>query len=202
MQPKAKSNSVVTSSYDLASGIITITVLGLGDAGIIKFDARTVSGAASYDGLSENGKRALVHGFLQRLSDRAAIQRDSVTGQSATPGEKFAAIKALADHYAQGGGWELKGGGVAPLNRAALYQAVAAVRGLDAAKVEAVYRAKEDDVLRTLLTIAAIATKYTELTRPVAKDVSDKANEALKELDALSAPAPEEPKNKGFRKPQ
>lgn len=183
MQETKKSNSVVTSTFDLATGIITLAVVGLTD-GVIKFDARQWANPEAYDALSDNGKRALLHGGTQRLSDRAAIKRDTVTGQSATPAEKHAAIKSLADHYANGGGWELKGGGVPPLNRAALYNAVAQVRNRKPEDVEALYRDKADDVLRTLLTVPAIATRYTELVRPVAAEVKSKADEILAELEA------------------
>lgn len=183
MQETKKSNSVVTSTFDLATGIISIAVVGLAD-GVIKFDARQWANPEAYDALSDNGKRALLHGGVQRLSDRAAIKRDTVTGQSATPAEKHAAIKGLADHYANGGGWELKGGGVAPLNRPALYAAVAAVRNRKVEDVEVLYRDKADDVLRTLLTVSAIAAKYTELVRPVAAEVRSKADEILAELEA------------------
>lgn len=49
-----------------------------------------------------NRARAEMHGFVQRISDAAAMARDSKTGASATPQEKFAAMKRLVEHYGSG----------------------------------------------------------------------------------------------------
>ena len=49
-----------------------------------------------------NRKRAEMHGFVQRVSDAAAMARDSKTGASATPQEKFEAMKRLVEHYMGG----------------------------------------------------------------------------------------------------
>lgn len=202
MQPKAKSNSVVTSVFELATGILTLDVVGVAK---VTFNAAKVVGDTAYASLNDMGKRAIGHAFTQRLSDRAALKRDGTTGQSASPQEKYAAIKALADHYENGGGWELAGGGLPPIDRPALYQAVAFVRGLDVVKVEQVYRDKTDEVIRTLLSIAAIAGKYTELHRATA--VANPTAEALlaevmamKEPEKAPEPAQPETPNKGFRK--
>lgn len=179
VQPTKKSNSVLTHSTDLATGLINLEVVG---GGKLVFDAAAFAGKEAYGNLTENGKRAVLHGTIQRLSDRAAIGRDKTTGASATPAEKFAAIKALADHYANGGAWELAGGGLPPVNRAALYQAVARVRNVPAEKVEAAYRDKADDVLRTLLSIPAIAGEYIRISREGAPK-NEAADIMLEELD-------------------
>lgn len=196
MQAKAKSNSVVTSTFVLATGILTLNVLdalGKGKPGEVAFDVRKFAGEAGYDQLTDNGKRAIGHGMTQRLADRAAKGRDKKSGKSASPADKLTAIKALADHYANGGEWAMQGGGgVKPLDRAALYLAVALVRNRQPEDVERLYRDKPDEVVRTLLTIAAIAGKYTELTT---KAESDKAKELLEELtaDELLSEMDEEP---------
>lgn len=53
--------------------------------------------------LSEGNKlRAMLHGMVQRVSDAAAMARDSKTGASATPQEKFEAMSKLVEHYASG----------------------------------------------------------------------------------------------------
>lgn len=184
MQPTKKSNSVVTSTWDLVTGIITFTVVGIAQA--LSFNARKIVGEKAYDALTDNGKRAVLHGFTQRISDRAAIQRDKVTGVSASPAEKHNAMKVYVDHLTNGGGWELAGGGLPPLNRPALYQAVAAVRGFKAEDVEKVYRDKPDEVVRTLLSISAIAGKYTELSRQGITP-NEKADELMKELEKAAA---------------
>lgn len=49
-----------------------------------------------------NRSRAAIHGFVQRISDAAAMARDSKTGASATPQEKFEAMKRLVEHYMGG----------------------------------------------------------------------------------------------------
>lgn len=183
MQPKEKSNSVVTSSWDLLTGIITFTVIGAA-AGKLVFNAAEVAGSEAYKALTDNGKRALVHGFTQRISDRAAIGRDKTTGTSASPADKFAAMKALAEHYASGGTWELAGGGLPPVDRASLYQAVAIVRKIDAQKVEATYRDKTDEVLRTLLGIADVAAEYTRIRR-ASMPVNKEAEALMAELERM-----------------
>lgn len=53
-----------------------------------------------------NRTRAEMHGFVQRISDAAAMARDSKTGASATPQEKFDAMRRLVEHYQSGAeGW-------------------------------------------------------------------------------------------------
>lgn len=49
-----------------------------------------------------NRAKAELHGFVQRISDAAAMARDSKTGASATPQEKFEAMKRLVEHYQSG----------------------------------------------------------------------------------------------------
>lgn len=177
---KRKSNSVTTVDFDIQSGLLAIEVLGVDS---IIFDVRKIAGEEAYDRLTDLGKQGIGHGFEQKLRDRAAIEKDTKTGKSATPQEKFDAMKALADHLATGGTWAMKGGGIRPLDRASLYQAVATVRNRDAADVEALYRSKEDAVLRTLLAIDAIAAEYARLT---ARGNSDAGNALLAELDDVN----------------
>jgi hypothetical protein len=89
MQTKPKSNSVVTHS--MQDGNIVFDVLG---AGKLVFDLNKVS--------AENRARAMIHGFVQRISDGAARLRNTETGQSATPGEKLAMMQRIADHLMSG----------------------------------------------------------------------------------------------------
>lgn len=49
-----------------------------------------------------NCQRAELHGFVQRISDAAAMARDSKTGASATPQQKYEAMKKLVEHYHTG----------------------------------------------------------------------------------------------------
>lgn len=69
----------------------------------LKFNPELVDG--------ELRKAAEWHGWEQRLRDAAAKPRDVKTGKSATPAEKFNAIKKLAEHYLSGGKeWNLRTG--------------------------------------------------------------------------------------------
>lgn len=96
MQTKAKSNSVVTHS--MQDGNIVFDVLG---AGKLVFDPNKVS--------AENRARAMIHGFVQRISDGAARLRNTETGQSASPSEKLAMMQRIADHYMSGAAeWNLR----------------------------------------------------------------------------------------------
>lgn len=180
MQKTQKANSVATSTFDAVAGVLTVEVIG---GGKLTFNVREFVAAEGFDKLNENGKRAVGHGVNQRLMDRAAIGRDATTGQSATPAEKFAAIKALADHYAGGGEWTMgRGDGLKPLDRAALFAAIAKVRKVAPDKVASVYASKEDTVLRTFLTIKDIAAEYARMTTRQPEDKS-KVNELFAELD-------------------
>lgn len=60
---------------------------------------------------NEVRRQAMIHGLVQRISDAAALSRDAKTGKSASPEEKFKAMKVLVDHYASGTvSWNLAGG--------------------------------------------------------------------------------------------
>lgn len=48
------------------------------------------------------GAQALMHGLKQKLMDAGAISRDSVTGRSATPTDKFNAIREVYDRLVAG----------------------------------------------------------------------------------------------------
>lgn len=91
MNTKAKSNSVITYAYDAETNAITYTVLGVGDL-VLNLDQVSV----------KNRDYAAVHGFGQRIPDAAAIPRDTETGKSATPQEKFDAMAKLVTHYNSG----------------------------------------------------------------------------------------------------
>lgn len=53
---------------------------------------------------------AMFSGLAVRLSRAAAVSRDETTGKPASPGAKFARVKAIADWYASGAAeWNLRG---------------------------------------------------------------------------------------------
>lgn len=96
MQTKPKANSVVTHS--VADRTITFTVR---DGGTFNLNLETVSDAVL--------DRAMIHGLIQRISDRAAISRNTETGKPATPFEKFEAMRELSEHYASGSSdWSMR----------------------------------------------------------------------------------------------
>lgn len=91
MQSKQKSNSVVTHTHDADAQTITFTIRGEEP---LVLDLQRIS--------DEVAERAFIHGMVQRISDAAAISRDTVTGQPATPADKRARMAALIDHYMSG----------------------------------------------------------------------------------------------------
>src|SRR5437899_11211028 len=93
MQSKRKSNSVITHTVH-SGGLVDFTVEG---AGSFAFDIGKLS--------SDLMQQAAIHGVVQKISDRAAIGRDPETGASASPEEKFAAMKECADRLMAGGPW-------------------------------------------------------------------------------------------------
>jgi hypothetical protein len=112
MQSKRKSNSVVTHER-LESGVIRFT------AGAQSFDFDPSKAGCQPD--------ARDHGYVQKISDRAAIGRDPETGASATPEEKFAAMKETADRLMSGGPWNAVPTGGAGTTGGLLYRAMRAL---------------------------------------------------------------------------
>ena len=99
MQTKPKANSIVTTTLADDGSAITWTVLKAGPDGA---DASmTLKFAACSEAVQ---RRAMVHGFSQRIMDKAAISRNPATGKAASPADKFAAMRGLVDHYMSGSG--------------------------------------------------------------------------------------------------
>ena len=163
----------------------------LDEDGIIRFKVDGV-GEFCFDPLKatdEVRSRAMIHGFVQKISDKAALGRDPDTGRSASPEDKFAAMKAMADRLAAGGEWNARReagagaptGGLLVAALCRLYphkgreQLAAYVKGLSKAaqgKVRATARVAEQ--------IAAIRAER-------AKSAPDNGDELLAELDGLDA---------------
>lgn len=118
MQTKPKSNSVITHVWNMEAGTIRFNVK---EAGKVTLDITKIH--------ADNVTRAAYHGFTQRVSDGAAIPRDTKTGLSATPQEKLEAITAICNHYMSGSAdWRLV---VATDGRALTVEAIARVKGVD-----------------------------------------------------------------------
>lgn len=83
--------SVINTSIDSTTQILTIEVKdGEKVVGKLVVDPKDFSqGICNY---------AMAHGFKQRLGDAAALERDRTTGLSATPQEKFEAMKEVYEH--------------------------------------------------------------------------------------------------------
>jgi hypothetical protein len=93
----ARANQVV--AFTQADNVLTFTVAGQPP---IEFDMDKAHAALRI--------RAEVHGWKQRLSDKAAMSRDTKTGAAASPAEKAAAIRALAEYYMSGASeWNMRG---------------------------------------------------------------------------------------------
>lgn len=86
---KPRANAVVISG--IIDGLLTFSVKG---AGGFTFDHTKVSDACL--------QRAMFHGFIQRISDGAAMSRNPENGQPATPADKLARMQRIADHYMSG----------------------------------------------------------------------------------------------------
>ena len=88
---KTKSNSVITTAIDTAARTLTFSVIGAGE---IVLDLNRVHVA--------NVDYAAFHGFKQRIADKAALPRDETTGKPASPGDKYEAMRELAEHFMSG----------------------------------------------------------------------------------------------------
>lgn len=84
MNHKPRANSVVTTRLNDRNNI-EIMVIG---AGAIEFNPKTAH--------ANMRNRAEIHGWTQRLCDKAAL------GFGSTPKQKYDAIKSLVDHYRTG----------------------------------------------------------------------------------------------------
>lgn len=121
------------------NAVVRVDEIGTGEG--LRF---TVPGEGSFEvrlaDLSQAVRdRATLHGIKQRISDKAAIPRDTTTGASATPEQKFAAMRALAEHYSSGTeNWELRGAGSGQRDGGEIdlvLRAIAQIQGVSAADV-------------------------------------------------------------------
>src|SRR5258708_5568542 len=123
MQSKRKSNGVIGHSLTgnfgpegHYSGAMVFTVEGVGTFGI---EMNRLN--------PEINEQAAIHGLVQKVSDRAAIGRDPETGASASPVEKFAAMKECADRLMAGGPWNAVPTGGTGSTGGLLYRAMRAL---------------------------------------------------------------------------
>lgn len=99
MQSKPKVNSIVTHRLT-EGGMLLFTVR---DAGSFVFNPFACHADIQH--------RAAIHGFIQRISDGAAIERGE-NGAAATPNDKRARMERIAEHLASGTTeWNLRAAG-------------------------------------------------------------------------------------------
>lgn len=102
---KPKSNSVITTELlDEPTG--RVIVFKVKDAGETRLDIQKLH--------AKIAERAMIHGLVQKVSDAAALSRNTETGKSASPQDKLAAMVKVVEHLSSGTEeWNLKreGGG-------------------------------------------------------------------------------------------
>lgn len=167
MNTKAKSNSVIT--HDMDNNGINFHIAGMPTLSLW-FDK--VSGS--------NQKRAMIHGFVQRISDAAAISRNPETGKPATAQEKYDAMARLVNHYESGSTeWRIAGTGGGVARSSVLLDAMVQL-----------YPARSRDELKTWLASKSKSERaklaQSERVRPIIAamiPVSGDADAMLDELD-------------------
>lgn len=186
MLTKPKANSIITHALSEDKCVITFTVKdaeGAGRPGRFEFDVTGVHPNMQH--------MAAVHGFIQRISDGAAMSRDKETGRPATPAEKMAKMQAIAEHYASGADqWTMNRGigearGQGPN---IVVRALAAIQGISVADALASVRERAEKsrvttkaYLKTLGTAKAIVDKVAELRAQEAV-VAEDGDEMLADL--------------------
>ena len=125
MQTKAKSNSVITHER-LDNGNLVFHVLGAGD---VIFDPKLASDA--------NNRQARDHGWVQRISDKAALGFMKEEGRFATAEEKRDAMQGLVDHLHSGSAdWNMRVASGEPAESGLTYAALAQVKGWDISRAK------------------------------------------------------------------
>lgn len=171
------------------SAVVEMTEIKRDDAVIgLKF---VVAGAGSTSVMFGNMSatvraQAVIYGIGVRVSRMAAIARDTKSGKSATPQEKFARIKACAEHYNSGADtWELARGATGP-------------RGPDAYTslvIEAVARIQSLTVEEMTIRVRALCEKRDETMAAWAKrmaaakgETGDRIRKIVLQLQQADAP--------------
>lgn len=149
-----------------------------------------------------NRVRAELHGWKQRISDKAALSRDPKTGKSATPEQKFAAVKAIIDHYEAGGdAWEMaRVGGVGGRSEASyIMEALANIQGLsvDDMSERVAQRAEKNGItvdafLKRVATQSAVATEIARIKHGDADNGDALLDDLMTDDDAEGGDTPNE----------
>ena len=169
---------IVSTKVDEVNRIVSFTVEGCGKLAVSLGELNPA--IVAY---------AALHGMKQRIGDAAALDRNKETGKSATPADKFAAMKQLVDHYASGTDqWNVRGSGERSEGSDAglTYRAIAAVQG---ANVDAVKKRVAEMAEKRGVTTKAILAKFrtypavmAELDKLRAERIDEDADDMLEEL--------------------
>lgn len=166
----ARANSIISTTID--NDTITFAVQGVGN---LTINMKQVS--------TQNATRAMHHGIIQRVSDAAALSRNTDTGQPASPADKFDAMKRIVDHLNSGSpDWSLRvasgesGSAVAGIT----LKAVASVQGVSVDEMrQRIERLAEKRgittraLLATLAKQEAVAKRIAEMRAPTGLDADD-----------------------------
>lgn len=177
MQTKAKSNSVVTHER-LESGSLRFHVRGVAH---FDFDLSKVH--------QSNRQQAEVHGWIQRISDAAAMSRDPKTGLAATPSDKYARMVALRDHY-EAGGEQWSRAGTGGTGKSLTIAAIAELKGVDYATAEQYvddyakrnYDGDRKEALEFIRSGPKVAERMAEMRKRTERPANVDADAALDEL--------------------
>jgi hypothetical protein len=101
MQSTQKQNSVMTTRLDGTRIVWEIREPMIEDKPGALIGSAAFDMSKAHSGLQD---RARVHGWVQRISDAAALSRKIVNGKevNATPENKLAAIRRMIEHYESG----------------------------------------------------------------------------------------------------
>lgn len=166
---KTRANAVV--SVNKMDGKLIFTAKG--HKGEIVFDPDKVS--------AENRARAMIQGFITRISNGAALSADPETGKSASPADKFARMETIANHLMSGTTvWELR---------------VAAPSGFDAGLVVRAIIHAAINGAKTPVDVEALVALTIKTGKAVDRDAAlkfwagtDKVISAIAALKAAAAP--------------
>lgn len=155
MAQATERKSVLTTEVTEDQNRITFKVKGAGE---LVLDLSKVNTAIL--------TRARTHGFIQRVSDKAAIPCDTTTGLPATPAQKLEAMRAMVEHFESGASeWNIKRtegarkpkDGLDPLTIAAVCEVTGKDEPAIRAIIEAGAKAKEIKPAQYLAALAGAA---------------------------------------------
>jgi hypothetical protein len=179
MAQATERKSVITTTVSEDQVSITFHVKGAGD---LVLDLSKVNSAIL--------TRARTHGFIQRVSDKAAIPCDTTTGLPATPAMKLEAMRGMVEHFMSGSSeWNVKRAegtrkpkdGLDPI----IIAAVCEVTGKDEAAIRAIIeagaKAKEIKPVAYLAALAGAGKVRTVVDRMRAEQAPDLDGDELLE---------------------